>query len=229
MAASAQAAALGFNGAATIWSRKPEKPKPPAPESSDLQWGRDHLVAETWYLEVLWYAPAYRFNGAATIWSRKRIAPCVLTHRAAASMGPRPSGRGNLPSSRHGDKQMAMLQWGRDHLVAETCCCMSTSTRSVIRFNGAATIWSRKPMNELRTCWSWLRLQWGRDHLVAETGASRCRPPQRTRSFNGAATIWSRKPGPGLPSLPARSPSFNGAATIWSRKPDGCCPWVHTS
>src|SRR5581483_2915250 len=108
-----------FNGAATIWSRK----RPPALRwairlTTSLQWGRDHLVAET--------------RGG---WP-------TSPGTQLASMGPRPSGRGN---STGGDRWPGVrrLQWGRDHLVAETCppprWCPQPG-----RFNGAATIWSRK-------------------------------------------------------------------------------------
>src|SRR5581483_8481235 len=60
------------------------------------------------------------------------------------------------------------LQWGRDHLVAETprATCSSPSSRC---FNGAATIWSRKPRHSRRPFLSIGALQWGRDHLGAET------------------------------------------------------------
>src|SRR5581483_4505535 len=133
-----------FNGAATIWSRK----RPPALRwairlTTSLQWGRDHLVAETrggWptspgtQLASMGPRPSgrgnpgpctasrwcwTRFNGAATIWSRKQHRRRPMARSPKASMGPRPSGRGNVspttmvPAARS-------LQWGRDHLVAET-------------------------------------------------------------------------------------------------------------
>src|SRR5581483_3960443 len=86
-----------FNGAATIWSRKPS-----------VGWAASG-------------APRRRFNGAATIWSRK-LCPRGgdLAGQRHASMGPRPSGRGNLARARADGRFAQMLQWGRDHLVAET-------------------------------------------------------------------------------------------------------------
>src|SRR5581483_9989482 len=109
----------GFNGAATIWSRKPSRQiavaiatialqwgrdqlvaetgctsMPAQMTLTRLQWGRDHLVAETWRTARRRGSIA-RFNGAATIWSRKPPAGEVPRDHAGASMGPRPSGRGN--------------------------------------------------------------------------------------------------------------------------------------
>src|SRR5581483_9340812 len=110
----------GFNGAATIWSRKPTGGGVCVMEELALQWGRDHLVAETRELhtcsdprrELQWgrdhlVAETKRhsgrgdrrvpgFNGAATIWSRKHVGDRRVRARVeTASMGPRPSGRGN--------------------------------------------------------------------------------------------------------------------------------------
>jgi len=83
-------------------------------------------------------------------------------------MGPRPIGRGNLLSLllRRGGQHrlqwgrdqlvaeiwgiiwraelLAMLQWGRDQLVAEIRAMRGANQRAAIRFNGAATNWSRK-------------------------------------------------------------------------------------
>ena len=181
--------------------------------SVSLQWGRDQLVAE---MQIGRKVFGFRtcFNGAATNWSRKwpdwrgcRILP-------AASMGPRPIGRGNknLPPSRPSEQKASMgprpigrgnsllttlgfcrnaLQWGRDQLVAEIAdrahACISAAC-----FNGAATNWSRKFTRP-----KWTLVGW--------------------RRFNGAATNWSRKCPSGAGER-AASPGFNGAATNWSRK-----------
>ena len=133
----------GFNGAATIRSRKPNLEGADLYEAYMLQWGRDYSIAET--------APGHSsggplicFNGAATIRSRKlrtlvRLAaddpasmgprpfdrgncfitlPCTGTQKA--SMGPRPFDRGNMPNGEVSTKPPHMLQWGRDHSIAET-------------------------------------------------------------------------------------------------------------
>src|SRR5581483_4680805 len=106
-----------------------------------------------------------RFNGAATIWSRKQHRRRPMARSPKASMGPRPSGRGNVspttmvPAARS-------LQWGRDHLVAETHCRPAAGT----------VVGS---------------LQWGRDHLVAETAYRVC-PGQGLR--NGTRRERSVRP-----------------------------------
>jgi len=84
-----------------------------------LQWGRDQLVAEIWRGSAENQMCSSRFNGAATNWSRKSRARLHNGElRGAASMGPRPIGRGNAPAA--GAVSLgAALQWGRDQLVAE--------------------------------------------------------------------------------------------------------------
>src|SRR5581483_4494003 len=145
----AHAASGCFNGAATIWSRK----RDPiaglyAERARRLQWGRDHLVAETEPPD----------SGG--------------DRHHSASMGPRPSGRGNGSNSPGHAALSLALQWGRDHLVAETGCTSMPAQMTLTR------------------------LQWGRDHLVAETWRTARRRGSIAR-FNGAATIWSRKPPAG--------------------------------
>jgi len=107
-------------------------------------------------------------------------------------MGPRPDGRGNIAAGAITTSQLAGLQWGRDQMVAEISCrflraqgimaasmgprpdgrgnqllLQATRLRG-LRFNGAATRWSRKLRGERlpRTSFRWL--QWGRDQMVAE-------------------------------------------------------------
>src|SRR5581483_8852537 len=127
-----------------------------------LQWGRDHLVAET-PPRGPGGEPTGSFNGAATIWSRK------LTLRAwSLSSSSRFNGAATIWSrkpARLGGRAglLAALQWGRDHLVAETSDSCTRRSASG-RFNGAATIWSRKPVKNGLLSDASRVLQWGRDH-----------------------------------------------------------------
>src|SRR5581483_7916104 len=116
--------------------------------------------------------------------------------RARASMGPRPSGRGNTAGNLL-IAIVAVLQWGRDHLVAETSSqpsALSVDRRASmgprpsgrgnhVHVSGQPEIvivlqWGRDHLvaetlpSQGRARGEWL-LQWGRDHLVAETGPDR--------------------------------------------------------
>ena len=112
------------------------------------------------------------------------------------------------------------LQWGRDFSVAEGCARHKDSGAELNRFNGAATLVSRKapsppPTTPRRSssfngaatlvsrkglvggadCGQGVWLQWGRDFSVAE--GTRPSPRwSRHGGFNGAATLVSRKDGP---------------------------------
>ena len=134
-----------FNGAATFRSRKARRPFPCSLHNSPLQWGRDLSVAEgtnpiprghtfstlQWGRDLSVAEGTSRgcpdrqsesFNGAATFRSRKGARLGDMHGRAAASMGPRPFGRGRS-------------------------CCFATPTTSPSSFNGAATFRSRKVMD----------------------------------------------------------------------------------
>ena len=108
-----------FNGAATFRSRKAAAPPRRRQIPRKLQWGRDLSVAEGWSheFELIW--------------------------RKAASMGPRPFGRGRDAIDQVRQGGIMVLQWGRDLSVAE-------GTRV------------------LPDCDSGISLQWGRDLSVAE-------------------------------------------------------------
>ncbi len=136
-----------------------------------------------------------------------------------------------------------MLQWGRDHLVAETRRSGTQAGPRTPSFNGAATIWSRKlPLLKLAPPVT-TALQWGRDHLVAETlqnlalaNGSSVQVLQWGRDHLVAETVMSLPPDPAdmVASMGPRPSGrgnpryrissrvycrrFNGAATIWSRK-----------
>mgnify|MGYP000055980987 CR=1 FL=1 len=157
------------------------------------------------------------FNGAATTWSRKVGRSPRPRHVRRASTGPRPRGRGRPGASATAADQSA-LQRGRDHVVAEgggTSTCSSVyallqrgrdhvvaegvrgegAPAHPHRFNGAATTWSRKVVEQRRASGLRIRLQRGRDHVVAEGAAAAAAAPAVAASFNGAATTWSRKEG----------------------------------
>ena len=181
---------LGFNGAATTWSRK---------DAGRCWDGRFHKAstgprprgrgrARIWSVNC---STVGRFNGAATTWSRKGDIELRGDVRAggfngAATTWSRKGGRLCLACS-----SRAPLQRGRDHVVAEGCQrrCRPAGRQ---RFNGAATTWSRK-------------------------GPQRWPDGVHRGSFNGAATTWSRKDLRGA-NLHCTDLRFNGAATTWSRK-----------
>ena len=96
---------LGFNGAATLQSRKLAMPWNGGAFRSRLQWGRDTSVAET-----------HRVDRAPRGSDR-------------ASMGPRHFSRGNRTSLIMVPPLSAKLQWGRDTSVAETRHCNESSTQ----------------------------------------------------------------------------------------------------
>src|SRR5581483_4817007 len=230
----------GFNGAATIWSRKHVgdrrvRARVETASMGPRPSGRGNTVTGTGTGTALKASMGPRPSGRGNQRGGRRwLAGAGASmgprpsgrgnrHRRrgrralpeGASMGPRPSGRGNRITSTRPEAG-AMLQWGRDHLVAETpprgpggeptgsfngaatiwsrkLTLRAWSLSSSSRFNGAATIWSRKPARLGGRAGLLAALQWGRDHLVAETSDS-CTRRSASGRFNGAATIWSRKP-----------------------------------
>ena len=113
---------------------------------------------------------AESFNGAAIIRSRK----CLHCLPAPASNG--------------------LLQWGRDHSIAEITGSLACPSRSSRCFNGAAIIRSRKSSLTFPVRMTVERLQWGRDHSIAEILCD-CFKNDEMVCFNGAAIIRSRKFG----------------------------------
>ena len=160
------------------------------PAQLALQWGRDSSVAEI----VLLTPPA--LEDTALQWGRD-------------------SSVAEIRCRSDGDRRGGLLQWGRDSSVAEITCPRRMKGNQM-RFNGAATLQSRKliiiddPDTEQTV------LQWGRDSSVAEItieGGITI----TVLSFNGAATLQSRKSrAEDRSSLSADR--FNGAATLQSRK-----------
>src|SRR5579884_4294002 len=212
------------------------------PNPSVLQWGRDRSVAEIPRHSLEGHR-SVGFNGAATDRSRK-LNCClpVSVEGGAASMGPRPIGRGNSPERSRSrttggalqwgrDRSVAemrgngerlrrrgRLQWGRDRSVAEILADPGSLARGRRGFNGAATDRSRKSELVLMQQIEAVGLQWGRDRSVAEIAFCFLSSSWSVSSFNGAATDRSRK-FQGL--RPRRGPQctrFNGAATDRSRK-----------
>ncbi len=102
-----------------------------------LQWGRDLTVADIWESQ------------------RKEL------YDEAASMGPRPNGRGYTDAGAW-VSTVVELQWGRDLTVADISCSASTAI-------------------------GMRALQWGRDLTVADMRTYGMRPSGTPR-FNGAAT-----------------------------------------
>ena len=150
----------------------------------ELQWGRDHVIAEFWMPDyrvtrdggasmgprsrdrgISDTYPAPREAVAASMGPRSRDRGIGRSYAlpllvAEASMGPRSRDRGIAPASRAAAPSR-LLQWGRDHVIAE--------------------FQSPRPWASAHA-----QLQWGRDHVIAELDGRR---PDRRRSarFNGAA------------------------------------------
>ena len=152
-----------FNGAATMGSRK-TLAGPEGPPHGRLEWGRDDGVAEDVGRRHETPSTEPSFNGAATM-----------------GRGRRESGSRRAQGS---------------------------------RFNGAATMGSRKTQCDLAPMTSTGQLRWGRDDGVAEDQRSmgRCH-----RSASMGPRRWGRgRPATTMVAGPVRS--FNGAATMGSRK-----------
>ena len=109
-----------FNGAATARSRKCVQAGERTGQEPRLQWGRDRAVAEMVNLVM-----AARKSGAA-------------------SMGPRPRGRGNPPLP-IGTRRRLLLQWGRDRAVAEIAHSLSYSVFKDLGMRTRAPPWRRPP------------------------------------------------------------------------------------
>ena len=133
-----------------------------------LQWGRDLSVAEG----------RYRFARSL--------------HGSAASMGPRPFGRGRLAPSLTEWKSQKSFN-GAATFRSRKEPGLATTGMLPGCFNGAATFRSRKgnglPARKARH----LPLQWGRDLSVAEGRGWSAWSAPLVVSFNGAATFRSRK------------------------------------
>ena len=155
-----------FNGAAAGWPRKAIVPVRTDPRKFSLQWGRGRMAAEG--------SP----RSSTPAWGR------------AASMGPRPDGRGR-PFGVLTFSFGSSLQWGRGRMAAEGRV-VGLVVAALAGFNGAAAGWPRK------------------DH-----GARRAH--RQHDRFNGAAAGWPRK-GKYAQICSSAQTGFNGAAAGWPRK-----------
>ena len=159
--------------------------------------------------------PLSSFNGAAAGWPRKALPLPNASCHSAASMGPRPDGRGRaplrsgrwcLPSASMGPRpdgrgrrtplracrppaacfNGAAAGWPRKELASA-----NASPRG-LGFNGAAAGWPRKADgwsdNPLPN-----GLQWGRGRMAAEGGPVMTSYHAEYVGFNGAAAGWPRK------------------------------------
>ena len=164
------------------------------------------------------------FNGAATIQSRRLGTFWACDpNPGLASMEPRPFSRGDDAGRHERNRGVIASMEPRPFSRGDSTLPVPLPASSP-RFNGAATIQSRRRSWSSSCARYSMPLQWSRDHSVAET-RSRWRHPRGVHgSFNGAATIQSRRLR-SLASKTARSSSFNGAATIQSRRHDALQPW----
>ena len=132
-----------FNGAATLSLRKSELPLGMKIKTTQLQWGRNFIVAEIRRSTQGSRICTNCFNGAATLSLRKcRSCPAVRSSRprfnGAATLSLRKSVSPFTPTA-----TLSMLQWGRNFIVAE--------------------IWI-----DLQIEYYQALLQWGRNFIVAE-------------------------------------------------------------
>ena len=109
-----------------------------------------------------------RFNGAATYSLRKASTRCRRR------------------------KSQAVLQWGRNILVAESST-HHTESHTEVCFNGAATYSLRKDYPKIWDSVCEAMLQWGRNILVAESRMGGLADAFPWGGFNGAATYSLRK------------------------------------
>ena len=232
-----------FNGAATLQSRKfPNRPcqrlsgasklqwgrdssvaeirlgRPPCHAPSVLQWGRDSSVAEISRMLFGRQPMRWRFNGAATLQSRKLCFGSIPKLAAALLQWGRDSSVAEMRlDSGVDDPKPERLQWGRDSSVAEIRQTLRQFQGRIERFNGAATLQSRKCFHAKSTPSRNGRLQWGRDSSVAEIGTA-----GRVERGQGMASMGPRLFSRGNESKgvdrPLDTVGFNGAATLQSRK-----------
>ncbi len=188
----------GFNGAATMGSRKTSLPALPGSDRIDmLQWGRDDGVAEdrSRTREVDYAASS--FNGAATMGSRKTQARACSSRQTDRLQWGRDDGVAEDDESVALESPSSRLQWGRDDGVAEDAELRRRRLQAIAL------------------------LQWGRDDGVAEDARMPGRSSRREHSFNGAATMGSRKTDD-RGCRGGMDRGFNGAATMGSRKTRQC-------
>ena len=206
-----------FNGAATYSLRKGRLEYATLKTASELQWGRNILVAERPATRSVRTAGGSGFNGAATYSLRKARTPDSFPPRTggfngAATYSLRKVGRSHvLPAVG------AVASMGPQHT---RCGKLSTSLslRSPCRsFNGAATYSLRKARGPRGLAGDCRRLQWGRNILVAERMARPASSIGKKWASMGPQHTRCGKPCP--PPCPCvQRRRFNGAATYSLRK-----------
>src|SRR5919109_870542 len=99
-------------------------------------------------------------------------------------MGPRSRDRGNATVKAR-KLVYKSLQWGRDHVIAETAGgSAGCGRKSMLQWGRDHVI--AETQRGAAGHWSIPRLQWGRDHVIAETGERR-ELLDEFFGFNGAA------------------------------------------
>ena len=133
----------GFNGAATLQSRKfmPRKRGRPRKEAS---MGPRLFSRGNGLVQFVHGARAFSFNGAATLQPRKCLnkvskLPGSLSFNGAATLQPR-----KLRPGVFGRVYKHWLQWGRDSSAAEMPAAFTEGRSGRGCFNGAATLQPRK-------------------------------------------------------------------------------------
>ena len=112
---------------------------------------------------------ATSFNGAASKRTRKDNPDDLRCKPSAASMGPRPNGRGRKPvTSKH--RPAVLLQWGRVQTDAEGRGHSASPGFRRRSFNGAASKRTRKAPDARHGDQPARLLQWGRVQTDAEGG-----------------------------------------------------------
>ena len=118
-----------------------------------------------------------------------------IAESKAASMGPRPCGRGNASGRGPLRCRYALLQWGRALAGAETrspACGPCSRCRSL---QWGRALAGAETTRRRHTGDSAILLQWGRALAGAETRTRIRAPRGPCRRFNGAAPLRARKQG----------------------------------
>ncbi len=185
---------VGFNGAASVWTRKARFYAGCGLRIRLLQWGRVCLDAE-----------------GSTI---SRLSPETVQR---ASMGPRLFGRGRRPVGGSADRSLAGASMGPRLFGRGRAAYAARLVGALVGFNGAASVWTRKAGYDL------ILKVWGGNasmgpRLFGRGRSARSVPGRwQWRGFNGAASVWTRKVDAEAGNW-RHNHGFNGAASVWTRK-----------
>ncbi len=86
--------------------------------AQELQWSRDHVIAERWLTEWILAIRRYASMEPRSCDRGKKHMHELAAARDDASMEPRSCDRGKLPIE-YDDAPPVRLQWSRDHVIAE--------------------------------------------------------------------------------------------------------------